>query len=124
MPELPEIHVFARHMRKELVGRRISGIEVLQPKCLNLPEDEFRAELLGAESRDVTAHGKWLQAETTQGWLLLNLGMGGEILLTRRDHLPEKYRPILDWEEGGCLAINFWKWIPGTLLSPESVSSL
>ena len=29
MPELPEIHVFARHMRKELVGRRISGIEVL-----------------------------------------------------------------------------------------------
>jgi hypothetical protein len=38
MPELPEIRVFARDMRKELVGRRIGGIEVLQPKCLNLPE--------------------------------------------------------------------------------------
>ena len=80
--------------------------------------------MLGAEIRDVTAHGKWLQAETTQGWLLLNLGMGGELLLTQRDHLPEKYRLILDWEEGGCLAINFCQWIPGTLLSPESVSSL
>ena len=108
MPELPEIHVFARDMRKELVGRRIGSFEVLQPKCLNLPEDEFRARLLGAEIRDVTAHGKWLRAETTQGWLLLNLGMGGEILLTQRDRLPEKYRLILDWEEGGCLAINFW----------------
>jgi hypothetical protein len=69
---------------------------------------EFRARLLGAEIRDVTAHGKWLQAETTRGWLLLNLGMGGEILLTRRDRLPEKYRLIFDWEDGGCLAINFW----------------
>jgi formamidopyrimidine-DNA glycosylase len=108
MPELPEIHLFARDMRKELVGRTIGGIEVLQPKCLNLPEDEFRAGLLGAQIRDVTAHGKWLQAETTQGWLLLNLGMGGEILLTRRDRLPEKYRLILDWEDGGCLAIHFW----------------
>ena len=108
MPELPEIHVFARDMRKELAGRTIGDIEVLQPKCLNLPEDEFRAGLLGAQVRDVTAHGKWLQAETTQGWLLLNLGMGGEILLTHRDRLPEKYRLILDWEDGGCLAINFW----------------
>ncbi len=108
MPELPEIHVFARDMRTELVGRRIGGVEVLQPKCLNLPDDQFRTGLLGAEIRDVNYHGKWLQAETTQGWLLLNLGMGGEILLTRRDRLPEKYRLILDWEDGGCLAINFW----------------
>jgi formamidopyrimidine-DNA glycosylase len=108
MPELPEPHLFARDVQNELVGRTVGGIEVLQPKCLNLPEDEVRAGLLGAKVRDVTAHGEWLQAETTQGWLLLNLGMGGEILLAHRDRLPEKYRLIVDWEEGGCLAISFW----------------
>jgi formamidopyrimidine-DNA glycosylase len=108
MPELPEIRVFARDMRRELVGRRIGGVEVLQPKCLNLPEDEFRARLLGAEICDVTAHGKWLQAETTQGWLLLNLGMGGEILLTSRDRLPEKVRLVFEFVDGQCLAVNFW----------------
>ncbi|MBN1814585.1 MAG: Fpg/Nei family DNA glycosylase [Anaerolineae bacterium] len=108
MPELPEITIFARDMRKELVGRTISAIEVLQPKCLNVPVEEFQAALTGAEIRDVTAQGKWLQVETTQGWLLLGLGMGGEILLTDRDNLPEKYRLIFDLADGACLAINFW----------------
>ena len=108
MPELPEIAVFARDMQKELVGRIIHHIEVLQPKCLNLPEKEFQAALTGAEILAVTPHGKWLQVQTTQGWLLLNLGMGGEILLTRRDHLPEKYRLVFDLADGASLAVNFW----------------
>jgi formamidopyrimidine-DNA glycosylase len=108
MPELPEIHVFARDMQGALTGRTISSIEVLQPKCLNVPVEAFEAALVGAGIRQVTAHGKWLQVETTQGWLLLNLGMGGEILLARRDRLPEKYRLIFDFEDGDCLAINFW----------------
>jgi formamidopyrimidine-DNA glycosylase len=108
MPELPEITIFARDMQKELVGRTISAIEVLQPKCLNVPVEEFQAALTGAEIRGVTARGKWLQVETTQGWLLLGLGMGGEILLTDRGNLPEKYRLIFDLADGDCLAINFW----------------
>jgi formamidopyrimidine-DNA glycosylase len=95
-------------MQKELIGSTIDSIEVLQPKCLNVPVDEFQAALNGAEIRDVTSRGKWLQVETTQGWLLLNLGMGGEILLTDRDNLPEKYRLIFDLAGGACLAINFW----------------
>jgi formamidopyrimidine-DNA glycosylase len=108
MPELPEIFVFARDMRKELAGRTISAIEVLQPKCLNVPVSELQAALTGAQIRDVTPRGKWLQVETTQGWLLLSLGMGGEILLTDRDHLPEKHRLIFDLADGACLAVNFW----------------
>jgi formamidopyrimidine-DNA glycosylase len=108
VPELPEITVFARDMRKELVGRTITGIEVLQPKCLNVPVEDFQAALTGAEIRDVTPRGKWLQVETTQGWLLVGLGMGGEILLTDREHLPEKHRLIFDLDDGTCLAVNFW----------------
>jgi formamidopyrimidine-DNA glycosylase len=108
MPELPEITIFARDMRKELVGRMISAIEVLQPKCLNVPVADFQAVLTGAEICDVTARGKWLQIETTQGWLLLGLGMGGEILLTDRGNLPEKYRLIFDLADDSCIAINFW----------------
>jgi formamidopyrimidine-DNA glycosylase len=108
MPELPEITILARDMHKELVGRTISGVEVLQPKCLNLPVEAFRTALRGAQILGVTSHGKWLRVETTQGWLLLGLGMGGEILLTDRAHLPEKYRLVLDFEDGSCLAVNFW----------------
>jgi len=108
MPELPEIVVLARDMQNELVGRTISGIEVLQPKCLNVEVETFQKALTGAEILSVTPRGKWLKVETTQGWLLLSLGMGGEILLTDRDHLPEKYRLIFDLADGACVAVNFW----------------
>ena len=108
MPELPEIFSFARDMQKELAGRTITAVEVLQPKCLNVPVEDFQAALSGAEIRDVRPRGKWLQVETTQGWLLLGLGMGGEILLTDRGNLPEKYRLVFDLDDGACLAINFW----------------
>ena len=108
MPELPEIFVIARDMRKELVGRTFGNVDVLQPKCLNVPVVDFQAALRGAEIRDVGPRGKWVRAELSTGWLLLCLGMGGEILLTDRSHLPEKHRLIFDLTDGAVIAVNFW----------------
>lgn len=108
MPELPEITARAQQMRVELVGKTISSVEILQPKCLNLPPDEFSEALHDATIRQVTNRGKWLFIETSRGFLLLNLGMGGEILLTNRRALPEKVRLIFDFQDDTCLAINFW----------------
>lgn len=108
MPELPEIMNLAQQMHAALVGKTIGAIEVLQPKSLNVPEAAFIDYLKAANIRSVTARGKWLFVETTQGWLLLNLGMGGEIRLCTRQTLPEKVRCIFDFEDGHCLAVNFW----------------
>jgi formamidopyrimidine-DNA glycosylase len=108
MPELPEIASRAREMNSELTGKTISNIEVLQPKCLNMEPDLFHASLTGAEIDKVDFHGKWLFVHTNQGWLLLNLGMGGEILLVSRASLPEKYRLIFDFSDNSCLSVNFW----------------
>lgn len=108
MPELPEIHVLARDMRKELAGRTVSDVTVLQPKCLNVPVEEFKIALTGARILDTTARGKWLLTETTQGWMLTNLGMGGEVLLVDHNSLPEKFRLAIGFQDGSCLAINFW----------------
>lgn len=110
MPELPEIAVRAKQMDAELVGRTFCGMEVLQPKSLNVPVEEFVGALQGATIRSVIYRGKWLFVETSQGWLLLNLGMGGEILLTTRSALPEKRRLIFDFDDGSCLSVNFW-WL-------------
>lgn len=114
MPELPEIYVMARDMRKELVGRTFGEVKVRQPKCLNAPVEDFQAALCDASIRDVTPRGKWVRVELTRGaelpagWLLLCLGMGGEILLTDREHLPEKHRLIFDLTDGAAIAVNFW----------------
>jgi len=108
MPELPEITCRAREMRQRLVKKTITGIEVLQPKCLNVPSEAFIESLTGGQVEDVTHHGKWIFVETTKGYLLLNMGMGGEILLVSRKTLPEKHRLIFDFDDGTCLSINFW----------------
>jgi formamidopyrimidine-DNA glycosylase len=108
MPELPEITVLARQMKTELVGKTFAHIEVLQPKCLNVSQEMFVEALSGGRVLDVTHRGKWILVETTQGWLLLNLGMGGEILLATHDTLPEKHRLIFDFDDGECLTVNFW----------------
>ncbi|MHB1317555.1 MAG: Fpg/Nei family DNA glycosylase [Anaerolineae bacterium] len=108
MPELPEIALFARDMSKELAGRTIAAIEVRQPKALNVPVEAFVSALTGARLGKTSARGKWLLTETDRGWLLQGLGMGGEILLTDRAHMPEKWRIAFDFTDGAALAVNHW----------------
>jgi formamidopyrimidine-DNA glycosylase len=108
MPELPEITILSGQMKKELPGRVLTAIDVLQPKCLNMPEDDFRAALVDATIQDVGHRGKWITTRTDRGWLLLNLGMGGEIWLVRRDALPEKHRLVFHLDGDDSLSVNFW----------------
>ncbi len=108
MPELPEIVCRAREIKAELVGRTIEAVEVAQPKCLNVPVDEFEEVLSGGEIRNATNRGKWIFVETSRGHLLINMGMGGEIVLAPRGELPEKWRVRFDLSGGESLWINFW----------------
>jgi formamidopyrimidine-DNA glycosylase len=118
MPELPEIMSRAREMKRALVGRTITGIEVVQPKCLNMKPAMFRKRLAGATILDVTHHGKWIFTRTSRGHLLLNLGMGGDLLHTTRGKLPEKYQFIFDFDDGKCLSVRFW-WFGYVHHAPE-----
>jgi formamidopyrimidine-DNA glycosylase len=109
MPELPEITLLARQMKDELVGKTIVGVTVLQPKILNVPQDSFCEALNGARLIDVRHHGKWITVETTQGWLMLSLGMGGEILLFADDRqFPEKRQLVLTFRDGTHIVVSFW----------------
>jgi formamidopyrimidine-DNA glycosylase len=128
MPELPEIFCRAKEMSEALIGRTIREIEVLQPKCLNLSPERFSEGLLGAKIRGVTYHGKWLFVETSKGYLLLNLGMGGEILLVPRDLLPKKWRVRFDLDDSESLAVNFWwfgyaHYVPSGELGQHTLSA-
>ena len=108
MPELPEITSRAKEMNAALVGKTIKSIEILQPKCLNVTPKKFVTALRNAKIRSVANRGKWIFVDTTRGWLLLNLGMGGELLLRDRRRLPEKRRLVFEFADGTCLAVNFW----------------
>lgn len=118
MPEIPEIASLASQMDIALRGKTIQSIEILQPKCLNCSPEEFNINMSGAGIISSKYHGKWIQVETSKGWLLINLGMGGEILLRDRNSLPEKHRLIFDFSDQTCLSINFW-WFGHVHFSPR-----
>ncbi len=108
MPELPEVASRAKEMQKLLVGKTICDIEFLQPKCLNVPPVKFRNAMKGAELLETTYHGKWLFTRTTKGHLLINLGMGGDMLLVDADEIPEKRQAVFYFDDGTALSIRFW----------------
>ena len=127
MPELPELVVWARQFRAEIVGKAITAAETPQPKCLNAPPDEVAAFLTGRRVKDARERGKWLILDLApDGHLLLNLGMGGDFHYRRPGArsatpsgappsggsppdapLPEKYQFKLTFSDGSELALRF-----------------
>jgi len=118
MPELPEISSRAKEMQKELTGKTIEKIEVLQPKCLNVSKKKFTTALAGAKLLGTTYHGKWLFTDTTKGYLLINMGMGGDLLLVDSKSMPEKWRIAFHFKDRTTLAVNFW-WFGYTHYAAE-----
>jgi formamidopyrimidine-DNA glycosylase len=108
MPEVPEIKSRAREMASALKGKIITKVKVIQPKSLNMTAEDFSNAVVLAEIKSVSQHGKWIKIHSTRGWILMNLGMGGEILLVDENRLPEKFRVLFEFSDRSCLAINFW----------------
>lgn len=126
MPELPDIVVLARSMDEALRGRTIAAAEVNQPKCLNVPVDEFCQGLAGRTLQGVRQRGKWVLAGLDEGWTLaLNLGMGGEVCLHRPEEAPDpkRERVVLKLADGWGLWMHFWWFGHVHLLTPEQLAA-
>ena len=110
MPELPEVANLARQMDRELHDRRVTGVDVLQPRCLNVPPDDFGQLLVHAQVNRVTSKGKWIFVDLEPGaTLLLNLGMGGEILFHHKgEPLPGNRQSAILFKDGSAFSQHFW----------------
>ncbi len=91
MPELPEVEVLARHLRRLIHGKTIRAVSVRRAKVL-LPTSQrtFRRMLLGAKFTGLSRRGKYLlfQLRAKAGGnpisLLGHLGMTGRIFLAQK----------------------------------------
>ena len=107
--ELPETIVWSRQMEKELVGKQISGIEVSNPKCLNVSFEEFHKIIVGKSISSVTPRGKWFFVSLGSHLLLFNPGMGADILYFQSSSdLPEKYQIKIDFNDGTGITFRVW----------------
>jgi formamidopyrimidine-DNA glycosylase len=108
--ELPELTILSQQMKGETVGRRISDVEVANPKCLNIPLQEFRKDIIGKTIKSVENRGKWLFIKLEKDLvLLLNTGMGADVIHFRSDDaMPEKYHIKLTLNDNSGFTIRVW----------------
>jgi len=108
MPELPEIVNIGRQMKKRLRGKGITDLEMTQPRCLNVPVRKFR-RIVGKTVGETDARGKWLFTRLhPDDNLLLNLGMGGDLLYHRNTAtVPKKYQLRMVFDDKTQLTITF-----------------
>jgi formamidopyrimidine-DNA glycosylase len=108
--ELPELTVVSRQMAQELLGKRIREVEVVNPKCLNMPFRSFQKLVVGRTVESVESKGKWLFIKLDSEYVLLfNPGMGADILhFAPNDKLPEKYQVKFVLNDKTGFTIRVW----------------
>jgi formamidopyrimidine-DNA glycosylase len=110
VPELPEVEVVRRGVDAHVVGRTVSGVEVLHPRAVrkHVPgAEDFAARLVGRRLRAARRRGKYLWLELGESAradeaLVTHLGMSGQLLVQHEDapdeaHLRVRFR----FDDGG-----------------------
>jgi formamidopyrimidine-DNA glycosylase len=89
VPELPEVETIVRGLAQALPGAKIRRVEVLRPDLIEgEPAGAFAKALEGKRIRSVARRAKNTVIGVGDGYLLVNLGMTGRLLVTGADDEP------------------------------------
>jgi formamidopyrimidine-DNA glycosylase len=83
MPELPEVEVTRRGIEPFVAGRRVERVDVRTPALRWPIPPHLAATLKALKIERVERRGKYLLFETSEGWLIVHLGMTGTLRVLR-----------------------------------------
>jgi len=108
MPELPEVEVMRRDLEREVVGKKIKGVEVTGTRSVRRHKNkkEFVDVLNGRKIMAVQRRGKYLVMKLDgNDALIVHLGMSGQLLRakTAREKAPKHTHVVITFTQGGLL---------------------
>jgi formamidopyrimidine-DNA glycosylase len=111
VPELPEVEVVRRGLAPYITGRRISLVEVEDPRSVRrhaAGAEDFAHALAGRDVRAVSRRGKylWLVLDQDEA-LVAHLGMSGQLLLPDPGRDDERHLRIRIRLEGADRELHF-----------------
>lgn len=82
MPELPEVETIKRELEKAVLGKKITGVVINNPRVIRQPSaDKFKDELSGALIKSIVRRAKLLILELSNGKsLAIHLKMTGQLV--------------------------------------------
>jgi formamidopyrimidine-DNA glycosylase len=109
--ELPEVEVVRRDLERDVIGRRIRGVEVRpQRNAMRIirrhaRRKEFSDRLTGRKVTKVDRKGKYILMYIEGGEVLVvHFGMSGQLIRgTKRQSLPQHTHVVIDFTQGGDL---------------------
>lgn len=97
MPELPEVQTVADHIKPDLIGKNILGIEPIWKKVLH----NFSAKSLNGKHqiKNVSRRAKFIIIELDDFLLAIHLRMTGKLYLLEADSRPKHTSAVISLED-------------------------
>jgi formamidopyrimidine-DNA glycosylase len=120
MPELPDVEGFRRFLAGHARGRKVTGVDVLDPALVrNRAPRSFERALIGHRFGDPRRHGKWLIAPLGAAEVLMHFGMTGALAWASRARGRHPHDRIIFVCEGGELRYNNMRRFGGIWLARD-----
>ncbi len=82
MPEVPEMEIYKDYLNRWVKNKRISDVNVLRLKSVNLESTDFCRRVIGRLIKDITRRGKYLIFHLDDGhFLLTHMMLDGRLFL-------------------------------------------
>lgn len=103
MPELPEVETTLRGIRPHLEHRRITRIQISEPR-LRWPIPDAVRDLAGCRIESLRRRAKYLLIDTGRGHLIWHLGMSGSLRIQPQNAPPAAHEHVrIDLDSGKSL---------------------
>jgi formamidopyrimidine-DNA glycosylase len=108
MPELPEVEVVRRDLEREIVGKKIKGVEADGMRSIRRHHNrkQFANRLVGKKIVGVERRGKYILAHLDgDEVLVIHLGMSGQLLRAKGGRAPtaKHTHVVITFTQGGQL---------------------
>lgn len=131
MPELPEVETTCRGIAPHICGKKISKVEVRQPKLRWPVSAELTTLLPGHKIDQVSRRGKYLLLRSAVGTLMIHLGMSGSLRIVNARQ-PASYHDHVDIVFANGKALRFTDprrfgcmlWVAGDPMAHKLLKSL
>ncbi|MEE9492118.1 MAG: bifunctional DNA-formamidopyrimidine glycosylase/DNA-(apurinic or apyrimidinic site) lyase [Gammaproteobacteria bacterium] len=94
MPELPEVETTRRGIEPHIINQTITHITVRERRLRWPVTPRFEQRLAGAIIQTISRRGKYLICQTSQGYILIHLGMSGSLRIILDNASAEKHDHI------------------------------
>lgn len=123
MPELPEVETTRRGLAPRLLGTRITGVRVREPRLRWPVTPELAEALTGTRVLRLERRGKYLLVGCDRGTLIVHLGMSGSLRLLQEEAPPTTHEHVdFTLENGWIVRLRDPRRFSALLWEPKELS--